>query len=89
MGREHKHRGYVSATHLTCREVTEIISDYLDGDLSPERRDEFERHLVNCAGCSAYLRQMRITVQVSGSLREQDVPQPMMDALLTAYRAGS
>ena len=72
--------------HLTCRQVVELLSDYIDGVLDDEQRDELERHLVTCEGCLAYLDQLRAVTRVAGSLQVDDVPVPMMDALLEAFR---
>ena len=72
--------------HLTCRQVVELLSDYIDGVLDDEQRDELERHLVACEGCLAYLDQLRAVTRVAGSLQVDDVPVPMMDALLEAFR---
>ena len=74
------------AEHLTCRDVVEILNDYIDGALDDEQRDELERHLVACEGCLAYLDQLRAVTRVAGTLRADDVPAPMMDALLDAFR---
>jgi len=74
------------AEHLTCRDVVEILNDYIDGALDDEQRDELERHLVTCEGCLAYLDQLRAVTRVAGTLRAEDVPAPMMDALLDAFR---
>jgi anti-sigma factor RsiW len=78
----------MSGTHLTCREVVELVTDYLDDALGDAARDEFERHLVTCEGCRAYLGQMRATVRQGRRLQADEVPAPVMDALLEAFRKG-
>jgi anti-sigma factor RsiW len=72
---------------LTCRELVELVTDYLEGALSPAERHRFERHLGSCMVCPYYLEQLRTTVRVLGRLGEDDVPEPARAALLAAFRA--
>jgi anti-sigma factor RsiW len=71
---------------LTCKEVVEIVTDYLEGSMSPEERRRFEAHLQDCNGCSTYLEQMRQTIQALGSLPEQSVSIEAQETLLHAFR---
>lgn len=73
-------------TQPTCREVVELVSDYLGGSLSRRDRRRFERHLSGCDACTAYLRQMRETVRLTGRLQEDDVPEPVRRELVAAFR---
>ena len=54
---------------LTCRELVELVTDYLEGALGDDERARFEAHLGGCAGCTAYLHQMRTTIWLVGRLR--------------------
>ena len=78
----------MSERHLRCRQVVELLNDYLDGSLMGAEREEVERHLATCNGCIAFLQQLRTTVRVVSTLTEDDVPAPVMDELLRAFRAG-
>ena len=71
---------------LTCRELVEVVTDYLEGSLPPADRIRFEEHLVMCAPCTIYLDQMRETIRLTGTLREEQVDPAARDALLTAFR---
>jgi anti-sigma factor RsiW len=71
---------------LTCQQVVEIITEYLDGVMEPSRRARFEAHLAGCDGCAAYLEQFRTTLAVVGRLDAGDVPAPVMAELLSAFR---
>ncbi len=51
---------------ITCREIVEIVTDYLEGALTPEQREAFELHLSYCEGCVNYLDQMRTTIRLTG-----------------------
>jgi anti-sigma factor RsiW len=75
------------STELTCREMVELVSDYLEGTLPDRDRALFEQHLVLCDGCSAYLDQMRGTVMLTGRLREDMLDAPVRDRLLQTFRA--
>ena len=71
---------------LTCRELVELVTDYLQGALSPAARARFKRHLRSCAVCPRYVDQLRASVRVLGRLREDDLPEPARGALLAAFR---
>ena len=72
---------------LTCQQMVELVTEYLDGVMEPARRARFEAHLAGCAGCTAYLEQFRTTVALAGRLDADDVPGPVMDGLLAAFRS--
>ena len=72
---------------LTCRELVELVTDYLEGSLTPEERMRFEEHLLVCEGCSAYVDQLHKTIEVVGALQEDSIPLQMRDNLLAAFRA--
>jgi anti-sigma factor RsiW len=71
---------------LTCQELVELVTDYLEGTLPPDLRARFEAHLALCPGCVTYVEQMRETVRLVGRLRAEDVPPEMESALLEAFR---
>jgi anti-sigma factor RsiW len=71
---------------LTCQEVVELVTDYLEGALSAEETANFERHLELCDGCKWYVDQIRITIATVGRIDESDVPPEMREGLLAAFR---
>ena len=71
---------------VTCRELVEIVTDYFEDRLSPADRIHFEQHLVFCEGCQVYVEQMRRTVELTGTLRDEDVPAGAEGVLLRAFR---
>ena len=77
----------VRVEELSCREVVEILGDYLDGAMAPGDRARLEQHLADCDGCTAYLEQLRTTIRLSGRLSEETVPPQAMAPLLEAFRA--
>ena len=74
------------APRLTCREVVELLSDYLDGALGPAERARVDAHLETCPECTAYLAQLRTTIGALGRLREQDIPKPIRARFVAAFR---
>jgi anti-sigma factor RsiW len=58
---------------LVCRQVVELVTDYLEGSLSRTDRRRFERHLKGCPNCTNYLEQMRVTIATTGTLQVDDL----------------
>jgi anti-sigma factor RsiW len=71
---------------LSCKELVELITDYLEGALPRRARKRFERHLEECDGCRAYLESMRRTIRVAGVVAEDQIPEPVRGELLAAFR---
>jgi anti-sigma factor RsiW len=71
---------------LSCHELVELVTDYLEGALPPEQRARFDEHLELCDGCTAYLEQMRATVTLVGRLTPEDVTPEAEAALLGVFR---
>jgi len=71
---------------LSCQELVELVTDYLEGALPAELHDRFERHIAHCSGCQAYLEQMRVTIRVTGSLTPEALSPEAERALLDAFR---
>jgi anti-sigma factor RsiW len=76
----------MSVRELTCRELVELVTDYLEGALSDHDRARFEAHIAVCDGCTRYLFQMRETIRLTGMLTEEQVPVEQRDTLLDAFR---
>ena len=72
---------------LTCQELTEVLTDYLEGVMSPEDVARFEAHLELCEGCVTYVEQMRQTIRTVHALRPAEVEATVPDDLLAAFRA--
>ena len=72
--------------HLTCSDIVELVTEYLDGSLPPDDATLFEQHLNFCDGCVWYVDQIRATVETVGRIDPQDVPPDVRDRLLTAFR---
>jgi predicted anti-sigma-YlaC factor YlaD len=71
---------------LTCKEITELVTDYLEGRMSFARRVSFHLHLGTCRHCRAYLRQMKMTVRTLGKLADEPIPISLRDELAVRLR---
>ena len=76
----------MSEPELTCKEVVEIVNDYLEGAMSPLDRERFDQHLSICDGCTNYVEQMRETIRLTGMLEEDQVPADQRERLREAFR---
>ena len=72
---------------LTCQELTEVLTDYLEGVMSPEDVARFDAHLEVCDGCVTYVEQMRRTIRTVRALRPAEVEATVPDDLLAAFQA--
>jgi anti-sigma factor RsiW len=70
---------------MSCPEMVELVSDYLEGVLPAALRETFEHHLELCDGCTTYVAQLRETVAATGRLSEDDVDSTVMDRLVAAF----
>jgi predicted anti-sigma-YlaC factor YlaD len=73
-------------TELTCRELVELVTDYLEGALSTAQRARFEEHLSMCTGCRNYLAQIQQTIRLAGRLSEESIAPQARDDLLGVFR---
>jgi predicted anti-sigma-YlaC factor YlaD len=76
----------MAVQELSCRELVELVTDYLEGKLSPTEQARFEAHLSGCSGCRNYLEQMRSTVRMVSKLSEDHLAAESRDELLQRFR---
>jgi predicted anti-sigma-YlaC factor YlaD len=70
---------------LTCQQITELITDFLEGRLSWRDRVKFQLHLGLCRNCRAYLRQMKLTLETLGRLPPLPPPDQVREELLRRF----
>jgi anti-sigma factor RsiW len=73
-------------SHISCQEVVELVTDYVERALPADEAAVFEQHLNSCDRCVWYVDQVRKTIDVVGQLRAEDVPDDTKEQLLTAFR---
>ena len=76
----------MSAEPLTCQELVELVTEYLEGTLSYPDQLRFEEHLATCDGCTRYLNQMRQTITLTGKLSEEQLDPTSKGVLLDLFR---
>jgi anti-sigma factor RsiW len=76
-----------SEREITCQELTEVLTDYLEGVMPHEDQARFEAHLAICEGCVTYVQQMRQTIETVRELRPEHVADTVPEDVLAAFRA--
>ena len=71
---------------LSCQELVELVTDYLEGALPDDERTGLERHLDTCDGCRDYVEQMRTTIELTGGARPAPLTPEAEEALLASFR---
>ena len=75
------------ARGLTCQEVTELVTDYLERALPPDELARLDAHLVLCEGCKNHVEQVRVTIATVRGLRVRESGAGAAADLLDAFRA--
>jgi predicted anti-sigma-YlaC factor YlaD len=71
---------------IVCKQAVELVTDYLEGDLSRRDRRRFERHLRLCPNCAAYLEQIKTTIKMTGRIEPEDLTPEARTDLTQLYR---
>lgn len=70
----------------TCRQIVELVTDYLEGRMPLEERTQFEHHLVFCEGCRIYLEQIRQTLRAARAVGEQSFSSEAREEIVRLFR---
>jgi anti-sigma factor RsiW len=73
------------SAEMPCKELVELVTEYLEGTLPSTDRARFEEHLRSCRHCRTYLEQMRETIRALGSLPEESLPERVKQELLQTF----
>jgi len=84
--RSRKERSGPQSRPLSCQELVELVTDYLDGALDAETVARFDEHIAGCDGCATYVEQIRQTARLVGKLDERHLSAPARSRLLEAFR---
>jgi anti-sigma factor RsiW len=71
---------------LTCQEMVELVTDYLDGRLDGAARERFEAHVAACDACELYIEQMRMTIGALGHIPAESISREAEEELVAAFR---
>ena len=64
-----------------CQELVDLLLEFVDGTLEPEREAQFRRHLCGCLPCYVYLETYHATIQLTRTLPKVEMPKEMEDRL--------
>lgn len=70
---------------VTCQDVVEVVTAYLEDSMSAEERAAFEGHLALCDGCVRYVRQIERTIELVGKVHEESLSPRTRQSLLDAF----
>jgi anti-sigma factor RsiW len=76
----------MTVPEMTCQELVEVVTDYLEGSMPADQRLLFEEHLAFCSWCRTYVEQMQATIGLTGALKQEDMSPEARAALLDAFR---
>jgi anti-sigma factor RsiW len=71
---------------LACREFVELVTDYLEGALTPDQQARFEAHLAECDACPGYLEDIRSIATTLGTVELPPADPGTHETLLAAFR---
>ena len=71
---------------LSCQEIVELVTEYLEGTMDTGLRSAFDAHLAKCAGCANYLAQMEATIRQTGAIEPEALSPEFQAGLLEAFR---
>ena len=71
---------------IVCQEAVELVTEYLEGSLHRRERRRFQTHLKHCPNCAAYLEQIRMTIELTGTIEPDDLTPEAQVELKDLYR---
>jgi anti-sigma factor RsiW len=75
------------SSDLQCRQIAELLGDYLDGSLPKEMRELIDWHIESCGPCVSFVNTYRGTIDAARKLRETPIPSELKGRLLNVLRA--
>lgn len=58
---------------ITCSDAVALVTDYLEDALAESDLDRFEQHTSECEACRVYVDQIRRTIRIAVTTRDQSV----------------
>jgi len=71
---------------LTCQELVELVTEYLEGKLPAAKRAQFDEHLAVCPGCRIFVEQMRQTIRAVGKLTQESIRPEIRQELVQIFQ---
>jgi anti-sigma factor RsiW len=72
---------------LECRQIAELLGDYIDGTLPSHVRDLIDFHIEGCQPCVAFMNTYRSTISATRTLASTPIPPELKQRLLKVLRA--
>lgn len=66
---------------FNCDDVIQLLTDYIDGELEPEAQTRLDLHFKICPPCVSFLQTFRATIEMTGTFRCEDIPEPVSEKL--------
>ena len=66
--------GHTHGMSMTCRDLFERLSEYVDGELSQEICEEIQRHMEGCEPCVAFAKTLKKTAELCRRLPSRPIP---------------
>jgi anti-sigma factor RsiW len=66
---------------MTCRELADLLIDYVSGELTPEHRERLDLHLSLCPPCVVYLETYHLTIKLTRQLPDKPLPPQLVSKL--------
>jgi anti-sigma factor RsiW len=76
----------ITREDITCKELVELVTAYLDGALTEPDHEFFAQHIAGCDGCATYVDQIKLTIAAAGSINENTIEPAARDELMSAFR---
>jgi predicted anti-sigma-YlaC factor YlaD len=71
---------------LSCQQVVELVTDYLENALLPETQKRLEEHVAECPGCENYIEQMQLTIDMLHQIARTSAFPATKQELLQLFR---
>lgn len=94
LGRAGAHLGIVSPMNappesagIECRQIAELLTDYVEGRLPSATRELIDWHIDGCGPCVAFVNTFRSTVEAVRTLTDPPVPPELKQRLIAVLRS--
>ena len=75
-----------SPNEIECRQIAELLGDYLDGTLPSHLRQLIDFHIDDCPPCVAFVNTYRGTINAARKLSDVPIPSELKQRLLNVLK---
>ena len=76
-----------SPHEIECRQIAELLGDYLDGTLPSHTRQLIDFHIDGCPPCVAFINTYRGTMSATRNLADVAIPSELKKRLLAVLKS--